>query len=54
VDRAFVDAVRGIGDDVRVPYPEAVQTLRLALAVAESAAAHRAVRIDAAQLPARA
>ncbi|MCW3844302.1 Gfo/Idh/MocA family oxidoreductase [Micromonospora yasonensis] len=37
VDRAFVDAVRGIGDDVRAPYAEALRTQRLALAVAESA-----------------
>ncbi|MFU8875866.1 Gfo/Idh/MocA family protein [Micromonospora sp. SL4-19] len=37
VDRAFVDAVRGIGDDVRVPYAEALRTQRLAVAVAESA-----------------
>ena len=37
VDRAFVDAVRGIGDDVRAPYAEALRTHRLALAVAESA-----------------
>ena len=26
VDRAFVDAVRGIGDDIRVPYAEALRT----------------------------
>lgn len=45
VDRAFVDAVRGIGDDVRVPYREALRTHRLALAVAESAATGRAVRL---------
>ena len=37
MDRAFVDAVRGIGDDVRVPYAEALRTQRLALAVADSA-----------------
>ncbi|HEX6967375.1 MAG TPA: Gfo/Idh/MocA family oxidoreductase [Micromonosporaceae bacterium] len=36
VDRAFIDAVRGIGDDVRVPYAEALATHRLACAVAES------------------
>ncbi|WP_329109972.1 Gfo/Idh/MocA family oxidoreductase [Micromonospora sp. NBC_01699] len=45
VDRAFVDAVRGIGDDVRVPYPEALRTHRLACAVAQSAATGRTVRI---------
>jgi len=37
VDRAFVDAVRGIGDDVRVPYAQAVRSHRLACAVVESA-----------------
>lgn len=36
VDRAFIDAVRGLRDDVRVPYPEALATHRLACAVAES------------------
>jgi len=41
VDRAFIDAVRGDGDDVRVPYAEAVLTHALALAVAESAATGR-------------
>ncbi|GGM40447.1 hypothetical protein GCM10011608_26570 [Micromonospora sonchi] len=45
VDRAFVDAVRGVGDDVRVPYAEALATHRLAMAVAESAATGRTVRL---------
>jgi predicted dehydrogenase len=45
VDRAFVDAVRGVGDDIRVPYAEAYRTHLLALAVAESAATGRAVRV---------
>lgn len=45
VDRAFVDAVRGAGDDVRVPYAEALNTQRLALAVADSARSGRAVRL---------
>ncbi|MDG4788690.1 Gfo/Idh/MocA family oxidoreductase [Micromonospora sp. WMMD1102] len=45
VDRAFVDAVRGIGDDVRGPYPEALRTHLLALAVAESAATGQPVRV---------
>ncbi|SCL57064.1 Gfo/Idh/MocA family protein [Micromonospora yangpuensis] len=45
VDRAFVDAVRGIGDDVRVPYAEALRTQRLALAVAESARTGRGVTL---------
>ncbi len=38
VDRAFIDAVRGIGDDVRTPYAEALRTHRLACALASSAA----------------
>jgi len=45
VDRAFVDAVRGIGDDVRVPYAEALRTHRLACALAESAATGAPVRL---------
>ncbi len=44
VDRAFVDAVRGIGDDVRAPYAEALRTHRLACALASSAAAGQPVR----------
>ncbi|HEV8568811.1 MAG TPA: Gfo/Idh/MocA family oxidoreductase [Actinoplanes sp.] len=44
VDRAFIDAVRGAGDDLRVPYAEALGTHALALAVAESAATGRPVR----------
>jgi myo-inositol 2-dehydrogenase/D-chiro-inositol 1-dehydrogenase len=44
VDRAFIDAVRGAADDVRVPYAEAIGTHALALAVAESAATGRPVR----------
>jgi myo-inositol 2-dehydrogenase / D-chiro-inositol 1-dehydrogenase len=44
VDRAFVDAVRGIGDDVRVPYAEALRTHRLACALASSAATGQPVR----------
>lgn len=43
VDRAFVAAVRGEEQDVRVPYAEALQTHALALAVAEAAATGRAV-----------
>jgi myo-inositol 2-dehydrogenase/D-chiro-inositol 1-dehydrogenase len=45
VDRAFIDAVRGIGDDVRVPYDEALRTHALAVAVAESAATGRTVAV---------
>lgn len=48
VDRAFVDAVRGIGADVRVPYAEALGTQRLACAVAESARTGRSVALPAA------
>jgi predicted dehydrogenase len=47
VDRAFVDAVRGIGDDVRVPYAEALGTQRLACAIAESAHTGRSVALPA-------
>jgi len=45
VDRAFVDAVRGIGDDVRAPYAEALRTHRLACALATSAAMGQPVRL---------
>jgi predicted dehydrogenase len=45
VDRAFVDAVRGTGDDVRVPYAEALLTHRLACALASSAATGQPVRL---------
>jgi myo-inositol 2-dehydrogenase / D-chiro-inositol 1-dehydrogenase len=45
VDRAFVAAVRGEGDDVRVPYAEALRTHALATAVAESAATGRPVTV---------
>ena len=44
VDQAFVRAVRGEQDDIRVPYAEALRTHELALAVARSAAEGRAVR----------
>jgi myo-inositol 2-dehydrogenase/D-chiro-inositol 1-dehydrogenase len=43
VDRAFIAAVRGSGDDVRVPYAEAMRTHAVALAVAQSAATGRPV-----------
>ncbi|MEU4623824.1 Gfo/Idh/MocA family oxidoreductase [Actinoplanes sp. NPDC023801] len=43
VDQAFVRAVRGEGDDIRVPYAEALRTHELALAVAQSAAEGRVV-----------
>jgi predicted dehydrogenase len=51
VDQAFIDAVRGADDDVRVPYAEALRTHALALAVAEAAATGRAVRPRAAFSP---
>ena len=44
VDRAFVDAVRGIGNDVRAPYGEALRTHRLACALACSAATGQPVK----------
>ena len=43
VDRAFIHAVRGEDNDVRVPYAEALRTHALALAVAEAAATGRTV-----------
>lgn len=45
-DRAFIDAVRGIGDDVRSPYPQALATHRVACALAESARIGQPVRLD--------
>jgi predicted dehydrogenase len=44
VDRAFIEAVRGEGDDIRVPYAEALRTHALAVAVAEAAATGQAVK----------
>jgi len=44
VDRAFIDAVRGIGNDVRAPYAEALRTHRLACALACSAATGQPAR----------
>jgi myo-inositol 2-dehydrogenase/D-chiro-inositol 1-dehydrogenase len=45
VDRAFVDAVLGNGDDIRVPYAEALRTHRLALAIATAASTGGTVRV---------
>lgn len=45
VDRAFIGAVRGESRDIRVPYPEALRTHALALAVAESAATGKAISL---------
>ncbi|MEV4546113.1 Gfo/Idh/MocA family protein [Micromonospora echinaurantiaca] len=52
VDRAFIDAVRGVGDDIRVPYAEALGTQRLAVAVADSARTGAPVRLAAPAAPA--
>ncbi|MGQ5264654.1 Gfo/Idh/MocA family protein [Micromonospora sp. ZYX-F-536] len=52
VDRSFIDAVRGVGDDVRVPYAEALGTQRLALAVADSARTGETVRLTSPAAPA--
>lgn len=46
-DLAFVQAVLGMADDVRAPYPEALRTHRLACAVAASAVAGQPVRLEA-------
>lgn len=48
-DRAFVDAVLGIGDDIRVPYGEALATHRLACTIARSAAYGRALTVWSAE-----
>ena len=45
VDRAFIAAVRGEEQDIRVPYAEALRTHKLALAVAQSAATGKAVSL---------
>ncbi|HEX5594954.1 MAG TPA: Gfo/Idh/MocA family oxidoreductase [Micromonosporaceae bacterium] len=45
VDRSFIDAVLGVGDDIRVPYAQAVRTHRLACAVAESVLTGQTVRL---------
>lgn len=52
VDRAFVDAVRGIGDDIRVPYAEAFETHRVTCAIAESARTGLAVNLTTRPAPA--
>ena len=45
-DRAFVDAVLGLGDDIRAPYPEALRTHRLACTIARSAATEAALTVE--------
>lgn len=46
VDRAFIDAVRGLPADLRAPYPEALRTHRLACALTRSADERRPVTLD--------
>ena len=50
VDREFIDAVRGEREGTRAPYGEALQTHRLACAVAESARSRDVVRLDGAEV----
>jgi predicted dehydrogenase len=49
VDRTFIDAVRGLGDDVRAPYSDALRSHRLACAVAEAVARRQPVTLDGAR-----
>jgi predicted dehydrogenase len=51
-DRAFVDAVRGVGDDVRAPYAEALRTHLLATAVADAASSGGTVDLGRLAAPA--
>ena len=44
-DRDFIDAIRGGENRIRCPYPDALETLRLCLAIGESARAGQAVAI---------
>lgn len=44
-DRDFIDAVRGGENRIRCPYPDALETLRLCLAIGESARTGRAVSL---------
>jgi myo-inositol 2-dehydrogenase/D-chiro-inositol 1-dehydrogenase len=48
VDRAFLDAVHGRGDDIRASYTEALRTHILACAVARAAASGGPVRVECA------
>lgn len=45
-DRDFVEAVMGREDRIRCPYPEALETHRVALAISQSAAAGALVRME--------
>jgi predicted dehydrogenase/glycosyltransferase involved in cell wall biosynthesis len=47
-DRDFVDAVRGAGNRIRCPYADAVETLRLAMAIEESARLGRSIDVASA------
>ncbi len=44
-DRDFIDAVRGSENRIRCPYPAALETLRLALAIERSASEGRAIDV---------
>jgi myo-inositol 2-dehydrogenase/D-chiro-inositol 1-dehydrogenase len=45
-DRAFVDAVKGERNDIRVPYPEALRTNEVARAAAALTASGESVTIS--------
>ncbi len=45
-DRDFIDAVQGKENRIRCPYPAALDTLRLALAIEQSAAEGRAIALS--------
>ena len=51
-DRDFIDAVQGKENRIRCPYPEALETLRLALAIEQSALEGRAINLAPARKPA--
>lgn len=48
-DRDFIDAIRGADNRIRCPYPEALETLQLSLAVGESARTGQPVTFERAQ-----
>ncbi|MET0251514.1 MAG: hypothetical protein ABW203_04975, partial [Novosphingobium sp.] len=45
-DRDFIDAVRGGENRIRCPYPEALATHRLSLAIGESARTGQAIVVE--------
>lgn len=51
-DRDFIDAVQGKENRIRCPYPAALDTLRLALAIEQSAADNRAIDLASVRQPA--